>query len=90
MGLTGVLSYLILSGSGESVVGVPGDESLRQRKQLMAGNGPFPQEGVQGKRVSGFLAGLLEAAAVPRGVFFETSIDQRDRQYRRSARGFSA
>ena len=56
----------------------------------MAGNGAFPSEGVKGKRVSGFLAGLMEAVAAPRGVFFETSIDQRDRQFRRSARGFSA
>jgi hypothetical protein len=42
----------------------------------MAGNGAFPSEEVQGERVSGFSAGLMEAVAAPRGIIFETGIDR--------------
>ena len=38
--------------------------------------GASPSQGVQGERVSGSLAGLMEAAAAPRGIIFETGIDR--------------
>ena len=42
----------------------------------MAENGAFPSQRAQGERVLGFLAGLVEAAAAPKGIFFETNINQ--------------
>ena len=53
-----------------------GFRSLRQLERLMAGNGAFPLQGVQGERISGYVAGLVGAAAGSRGIIFETGIDR--------------
>ena len=45
----------------------------------MAGDGASPPQGVQGERVSGFVVGLIEAAAAPRGLIYETGYRSRDR-----------